>query len=105
MKRWGTPAASRARYRCYAHARLARAEITSTRADRSRTTKTIPGINRHRHQDQHYNECAKNKQAGLHLLSPSVLHLQPELTEPASPLDQLGAQTSVLDVGYRSRLF
>jgi hypothetical protein len=68
MKRWRVPAASRARYRRYAHACLPRGEIASTLADRSRATKTITRINRRWHQDQHSSKCDKHKQAGLDLL-------------------------------------
>jgi len=94
MKRWRAPAASCARYGCDAPARLARGEIASTRADRSRVTKTIAGINRRRHQDQHYNECTENKQAGFHLPSPSFPCLQPQLDQAA---EGLGSRNVVSD--------
>jgi len=83
MKRWGASAASGARCRCYAHTGMARAKIASTWADRSRAPKTIAGIDRSRHQGQHGDERTKNKQAGFHLLSPSLLRLQSELDHAA----------------------
>ena len=101
MKRWRAPAASRARYGCDAPARLARGEIASTRADRSRVTKTIAGINRRRHQDQHYNECTKQKQAGFHLPSPSLLRLQPDLDQAAEGLGSRNVASDCPGIKHR----